>query len=169
MLNKTTGKCLFVLLYNMMPNYPVDLFAVDSSSNRTPPPWASNYQQLFDQAMHFIKLSNAKYKSDVDKHKRAKIFAKRDLVLVHLNKHRMPHGMHHKLQKKKFGTYFILKKLGDNVYVNDLPLEFNISSTFNVFDLFEYHPLDATVTQLSYLRSNLLQDEGIDAGAISHD
>ena len=57
-----------------------------------------------------------------------KIFNVGDLVLVYLRKERFPVG--------------ITKKINNNAYVVALPPNMNISSLFNVADLYDYHPPD---------------------------
>lgn len=76
---------------------------------------------------------NANYKAYADKHKRVKEF-EGELVLVYLNKHRLPPSCI-KLQHEKYGPFPILKKINNNSYLIDLPSYWNIASTFKVVDI----------------------------------
>ena len=58
------------------------------------------------------------------------------MIQVHLE--RFPSGTVKKLQAHGAGSFKILRKVGPNAYVVDLPTEYGINSTFNVVDLVAY-------------------------------
>lgn len=71
-----------------------------------------------------------------------------------------PVGSYSKLKPCKIDPYKIVRKIGDNAYVLDLPPTIHRSLTSNVADLIEYHPPDATPTlEKSVIdKDNLLLD-----------
>jgi hypothetical protein len=59
--------------------------------------------------------------------------------MSHLRKERFLRGTYNKLKYKKIAPCRILKKNSDNAYYLELPDKFDISPTFNVFYLYEFH------------------------------
>jgi len=58
--------------------------------------------------------------------------------MIHIRSERFSHEAVKKLTARSAGSFQILKKLNPNSYVIDLPLDFRISSTFNISDLVAY-------------------------------
>jgi hypothetical protein len=67
-------------------------------------------------------------------------------------KERFPTHRRTKLHHWGDGPFQILEKINDNAYKVDLPSEYNVSATFNVYDLFPYDAGDDS-------RSNLFERE----------
>ena len=90
-----------------------------------------------------LEATNAKYKEAADKKRCEKIFSVGDLVLVYLRNERFPIDTYNKLKDKKYGPLQITKKINNKAYVVALHPDMNISSTFNVANLYKYHSRDA--------------------------
>ena len=58
--------------------------------------------------------------------------------MIKLRLERFPPGTMKKLHARGAGPFKIIKKVGPNAYVLELPPEYGISSTFNISDLREY-------------------------------
>jgi len=63
-----------------------------------------------------------------------------ELVMVHISKDRVPAGTYSKLKPRNHGPFKILRRINDNIYVIDLPKEYNMSKSFNIFDIRKYYP-----------------------------
>ena len=83
-------------------------------------------------------MSNEIYRHLADSHKRAKEFCEGDYVMIRLNPERFPPRTIKKLHAREAGPFKIIKKIGPNAYVLELPPDMGISTTFNISDLVEY-------------------------------
>jgi hypothetical protein len=92
-----------------------------------------------------ILQKNEKFASQANKGQRRVIFEPGDWVWVHMRKERFPAH-----RRTKF-----LEKINDNAYKVDLPCEYNVSATFNVYDLSPYDAGDDS-------RSNPFEEKGND-------
>ena len=57
------------------------------------------------------------------------------MVLVCLKPERFPSGSFTKLHARRAGPFQVIKKMGSNAYVIDLPSDFGISPIFNIEDI----------------------------------
>ena len=74
----------------------------------------------------------------VDSHKQVQNFAEGDYVMIWIRPEQFPPGTIKKLYACGVGPFKILKKLGSNAYIIDLPYDYGITSTFNILDLIRY-------------------------------
>ncbi|EXC16208.1 hypothetical protein L484_024379 [Morus notabilis] len=95
------------------------------------------------------------------RHRRKKTFDVGDLVMVHIRKERLLTDPHlGKLQPRRYGPFHISHKVSDNAYVVGLPDDWEISSTFNVADLYTYFPPDDASMHLENSGSSSFQEGG---------
>jgi hypothetical protein len=75
-----------------------------------------------------------------------------DLVWLHLRKERFPDLRKSKLMPRVDGLFKVLKKINKKAYKLDLPVDFGVSSTFNILDLKPYlgqeDELESRMTQM---------------------
>ena len=82
-----------------------------------------------------IQQQNEKYTKYNNKGKREIIFEEGDLVWLHLRKDRFPTPRKSKLSPRGDEPFQVLKRVNNNSYKLDLPLEYGVHDTFNVIHL----------------------------------
>lgn len=155
MVNRTTGKSPFFNNAYKFPNHSFDLLQLPQPLNKQATSWANDYAKFHEEITKMMLNISAEliWKG------RNKAFKKGELVIVHLNKHRLPTRTTPNLQKhRKYCPFSVLKKINDNSYIISLPSERHISSAFNVSDISTFHPPEE-------FWKNSCEDTGCDVGA----
>ena len=99
--------------------------------------------------------------------------------MIRIRPKRFPSGTVKKLQARSAGPFKVLKRMGPNAYVIDLPHDYGISSSFNIEDLVAYksptaipdtpfdeslpNPIDVPIPTPSPLNLPYAHKESIDA------
>ena len=58
--------------------------------------------------------------------------------MIRIRPERFPSGVVEKLQAHSAGPFKVLKRIGSNAYIIDIPSTYGISSTFNIEDLVSF-------------------------------
>jgi hypothetical protein len=121
MVNRSTGKAAFEVVYGRTPRLAVDLAALPKlpGVSVAAEHLAERVKDTQEGVRQHLEKSYAKYKATADKGRRSKIFQEGDLVMVYLRKGRLPTSVSGKLRNKKYGPCKILKKINGNAYVVD--------------------------------------------------
>ena len=138
--NRSTGKSPFEIVHGYKPNRPLDLIPAleHTRVSESAESFAQHVKDLHHDISQKINLSNNMYKQLANSHRRLKEFAEGDQVMIRLRPERFPPGAVRKLHARGAGPFRVIKKVGPNAYVLELPPELGISSTFNISDLTEY-------------------------------
>ncbi|PKU74373.1 hypothetical protein MA16_Dca003576 [Dendrobium catenatum] len=146
MVNRSTGKSPFSIVYTKLPNLALDVAVLPKCKSGKATHFATQYSDMLEEVRKQLHKSNQSYKTSKDLHRREKIFNVGDLVMVRLRRERFPPGMYSKLSRRKIGPFAITTRINDNAYIVDLPASYNTTSTFNVSDIWPYHPPDSAPT-----------------------
>ncbi|GJT48242.1 putative retrotransposon polyprotein [Tanacetum coccineum] len=105
MVNRSTGKTPFQIVYQSPPKKAIDLIQLPAlpSHSITAHNIAERMEAVQAEVKQKHESSNAKYKVQSDKHRRMKTFSVGDQVMVHLRKKRFSVGMYNKLKMRKIG------------------------------------------------------------------
>jgi len=135
--NRTTGKSPFEMVHGYSPRTPANLIPLPLDAHLSHPAstFAQHIHDLHAEIRRKIALSNDSYKYSADMHRRAANFEVGDFVMARIQPERLPRNSLKKLHACAMGPYQIIRKLGPNAYVLDLPDSLEISPIFNVEDL----------------------------------
>ena len=139
-IHSSTGHAPFEVVYTKPPAMTADLLPVSLGQRHAADDFAERAVAVREDVTQKLQKSNQRYKTAADQHRKLKVFAEGEEVMVFLRRERIPTGTYNKLRPKKIGPFKILRRINDNAYVVDLPKDYNISSTFNVADLTAYRP-----------------------------
>ena len=132
--------CVFGPFMQIKPIRPLNLVPLPPHArvSESAASFAQHVRDLHYDISQKIKQSNQNYKNLANSRRRTKEFAEGDHVMVRLKPERFPPGTLKKLHARGARPFKIIKKVGSNAYVLELPPELGISSTFNISDLVKY-------------------------------
>ena len=138
--NRSTGMSPFEIVTGYRPRRPIDLapLPLHTHVSASALSMAEHIRSLHSDIRRRIEISNEHYKELADAHRRPREFQEGDHVMIRVRPERFPSGVVKKLQARGAGPFRVLKRVGSNAYVIDLPDDYGISSTFNVADLVAY-------------------------------
>ena len=93
---------------------------------------------MHERARLNIERRTEQQVKNANKYWREVVFEPRDWVWVHMRKERFLAQSKSKLASRSDGPFQVVKRINNNAYQLDLPSEYAISLTFNVFDLSPY-------------------------------
>jgi hypothetical protein len=135
--HSTTDFSPFEIVYGFNQLTPLDLLPlpVDEKTSLDGQKKAAMVKKLHESVRQHIEKKNKQYSTKANKGRRQVIFEPGDWVWVHMRKKRFPARKRSKLHPRKDGPFQVLARINNNAYKLDLLGEYNISATFNVFDL----------------------------------
>ncbi|XP_038704723.1 uncharacterized protein LOC120000670 [Tripterygium wilfordii] len=139
--NRSSGSSPFEVVAGIKPRTPVDLLPLPSFQQPSGEALelATHIHQVHAEVKRRLSISNDSYSSAANAHRRLIEFQPGDLVFIRIHPARFPPGTIHKLHSRRAGPFAVLKRLGANAYLIDLPSEFRFSPIFNVADLTACH------------------------------
>ena len=129
-INITIGMSPFEVGHGYQLRQPIDLILMAPHHTRmfeSVASFVSHIHDLHKEISNQIQKNNANYKAYADLHRKAHEFSVGDYVMVRIRPERYPLGTVKKLHARSAGPFKILKKINSNVYIVDLPPDFDIS------------------------------------------
>lgn len=154
MINQSTTKSTFSIVYTKHPNIALDIAIIPKCKSAVATNFTDRYSEMLAEVRQKSIKANLQYKATGDAFCRHTTFNIGDLVMVRLGRERFPPGAYSKLARCKLGPVPIITKINDNAYTITLPADCNTSPTFNVSDIWAYKPIDDVVVSLSSSESS---------------
>jgi hypothetical protein len=138
--HSSTKMCPFQIVYDYIPQAPIDLFSFDTEDapHVDVVPHVKQIVNVHEQTHRNIATANAKYPVAGSKGKKHVTFESGDMVWLHWRKDHFPTLRRSKLMPRVVGPFKVLTNINDNAYILDLLAEFGVSTSFNVADLKPY-------------------------------
>lgn len=97
--------------------------------------FSSYIRNVHEECKQRLTFHTNSYAVSANSKRKDRQFSEGDMVLVRLRPERFSPGSFTKLHARRAGPFKVLKKLGTNAYVIELPSDFGISRVFNIEDL----------------------------------
>lgn len=113
MVNRSTGKTPFKIVYQQPPKNTLDLISFPKLPrySSVEEHLAKKMQRVQAKVKQKLQQSNAKYKATTDQHHHLKVFAKGGLVMVHLQKKCFPASTFKKLKIRRLDLTGLFERL----------------------------------------------------------
>ena len=138
--NRSIGTSPFEVVHGYTTRKPLDLLpmSLHVRISKSAEAFAQHVHDLHNEIRKNIQASNSQYKIHADTHRRHAEFQVGDYVMIRIRPEQFPSGTVKKLQACSARPFKVLKRIGPNAYVIDLPHDYGISSSFNIEDLVAY-------------------------------
>ncbi|KAH9658278.1 hypothetical protein KPL70_023423 [Citrus sinensis] len=146
----------FEIVYGFNPLTPLDLLPlpIDERASMDGKKKAEFVKQLHERTRQHIEKRTEQYATQANKGRKQVVFQPGDWVWVHRRKERFPAQRHSKLLPRGDGPFQVVARINDNAYKLDLPGEYNVSATFNVYDLSPFDVVEDSRTNPFEERGN---------------
>ncbi|KAI9160042.1 hypothetical protein LWI28_004531 [Acer negundo] len=139
-----SGSTPFSIVYGFNPRTPLEVspLPLPTRVSEAGMDFSSYITTLHDDIRKRIATNTEEYATHANLRMKNVQFNVGDQVLIRLHPERFSPGSFTKLHARRAGPFPILKKLGSNAYLIDLPVEYSFSPIFNIEDLTAYKGLD---------------------------
>lgn len=96
-------------------------------------------KDIHEEVKCCLSLSTETYATSTNTRRKDRQFNISDMVLIHLRVEHFPLCSFTKLHARHAGAFKVVKRLGPNAYVVELPTDYGISPIFNIEELTRFH------------------------------